>query len=124
MSIDTQIELIRKATDADLTTEQGRAAFAYAARTLPELIKADDKAASKNKKRYTVISLPSPLFWALALVYGASITLQAAGNIARYMGAETAATEKCREVAKGTFGWETGGGILCVRPVHFIEGQP
>ena len=91
---------------------------------LSPLIKPELEAAAEGKRRrhYHVVQMPSYLFWTFVVIYTCTVTLQVANDVMRRMQPETDATSKCREVASGTIGWKTRSGILCVRPVHFIEG--
>ncbi len=75
----------------------------------------------QRPKNYTVISIPTHLFWTLIIIYGTSLTIQTAAEIVRWAQPETDATLECRKVDKSTIGLEISAGTMCVRPVHFIE---
>ena len=74
-----------------------------------------------RKKQYHLVQIPSYLFWIFMIIWTFSITLQSAAEVIRWMQPETDATQQCREVVKGSIAWDLRDGILCVRPVHFIE---
>ncbi len=74
-----------------------------------------------RKKHYHLVQMSSYLFWTFIIIYTCSVTLQVADSIMRRLEPETDATLQCREVVKGSIGWELRDGIMCVQPVHFIE---
>lgn len=77
----------------------------------------------KPEPRNTVIIVPTWFIW-LFLVSSTLLNVpKAAHQVIRWLYPYEDATTQCRLEAKGSLGIEMQGGILCLRPVHFIQDE-
>lgn len=75
----------------------------------------------QNQMQFQV---PKWWFIVLCVTYLITETAGLAYKVVRETGTNTDATTQCREVAKGSIGWQLPEGVVCVRPVYYLPKNP